>query len=408
MPLTDTLIRSAKPTEKAQRMFDGSGLYLEISPSGGKWWRLKYRFAGKEKRLSLGVYPEVSLKAARIGRDDNRKLLAQGIDPGENRKAQKLSRIASAADSFEVVAREWLSKMKPNWSESHYVRVKAKFENDVFPRVGRRPISEITAQELLTVLQKVENRGAVDTAHRIRWSCGQVFRFGIATGRCTRNIVPDLKGALAPAVGGNFPAATTPDQIAGILRAIDGYKGTLVVLCAIKLAPLVFVRPGELRKALWTDINLEAAEWTFILSKKQGAEKPRLHTVPLSQQAVSILKDVQLLTGHGKYVFPSARSTDRPMSDNAVNAALRRMGIAQDEMCGHGFRATARTILDEILHYRPDIIEHQLGHQVKDPNGTAYNRTMFLAKRKEMMQDWADYLDKLKSGQSIEHLVATT
>ncbi len=396
MPLTDTTIRNAKPGVKAIRLFHGGGLYLEVSPAGGKWWRLKYRFDGKEKRLSLGVYPDVSLKDARERRDEARKLLADRIDPSENRKAVKLVRADRTANSFELVTREWFAKYSPNWAAHHSDRILRRFERDIFPWIGGRPIADISAPELLAVVRRIESRGALETAHRALGNCGQVFRYAVATGRAERNPSGDLRGALTPAKGEHFAAITEPKRVAELLREIDGYQGTLTVQCALKLAPLVFVRPGELRKAEWADIDLDAAEWRYTVSKTDTA-----HIVPLASQAVAILREVHGLTGGGQYVFPGARSTKRPMSDNAILAAMRRTGIAKDEMSGHGFRAMARTILDEVLHVRPDYIEHQLAHAVRDPNGRAYNRTAHLPERRKMMQQWADYLDKLKAGAAV-------
>jgi integrase len=393
MPLTDTAIRNAKLGEKPVRMFDGGGLYLEVSPTGGKWWRLKYRFAGKEKRLSLGVYPDVSLKDARERRDASRKLLADGTDPSENRKAMKSARADKAANSFEVVAREWFAKYSPTWAANHSDRIIRRFESDIFPWIGGRPIAEVTAPELLAVVRRIENRGALETAHRALGNCGQVFRYAVATGRAMRDPCGDLRGALPPVKGEHFAATTEPKRLAELLRAIDGYEGTLTVRCALRLAPLVFVRSGELRKADWADIDLDAAEWRYTVTKTHTP-----HIVPLSRQAVQILRELHPLTGGGKFVFPSARSNARPMSDNAVLAAMRRTGIGKDEMSGHGFRAVARTILDEVLGVRPDYIEHQLAHAVRDPNGRAYNRTAHLPERRRMMQQWADYLDDLAEG----------
>jgi integrase len=400
MPLTDTKIRNAKPREKATRLFDERGLYVEIAPAGGKWWRLKYRFQGKEKRLSLGVYPDVSLKDARGRRDEARKLLASGVDPSENRKATRLARSDRAANSFEVVTREWFGKYSPGWAESHSGRVIRLFERDIFPWLGGRPIANVTAAELLAVIRRIERRGAIDTAHRARTNCGQVLRYGVATGRCERDCSGDLRGALPPAKGKHFAATTEPAKLAGILRAMDGYEGDLIVRCALRLAPLVFVRPGELRKAEWKDIDLDTAEWRYIVTK---TDVP--HIVPLSHQAVKVLRELQPLTGDGRYVFPGARTGARPMSDNAVLAAMRRMGIGKEEMSAHGFRAVARTILDEVLGFRPDFIEHQLAHAVRDPNGRAYNRTAHLADRKKMMQAWANYLDRLKAGADVVSIV---
>jgi integrase len=390
--LTDTSIRKLKPKTATARVFDGGGMYLEVSPAGGKWWRLKYRFDGKEKRLSLGTYPEVSLKAAREKRDDARKLLAGGVDPSENRKASKAARADRATNSFEVVAREWYEKHADGWAPNHSKRVLQLFERDLFPRIGNEPIAAVTAPGLLSVLRRIESREAVDTAHRARGYCGQVFRYAIATGRAERDPSADLRGALAPVTGSHFAAVTEPARVAELLRILDGYKGTPVVMAAIRLAPLVFVRPGELRSAEWASIDLDAAEWRFTTSKTKTP-----HIVPLSAQAVAILRDLQPVTGNGRFVFPSARTRARPMSDNAILAAMRSAGIETDEMSGHGFRAMARTILDEVLAFRPEYIEHQLAHAVRDPNGRAYNRTAFLPERRKMMQAWSDYLDKLKA-----------
>ena len=398
MPLSDTAIRNAKPGDKAKKMFDGGGLYLEVSPKGGKWWRLKYRFDGKEKRLSLGVYPDVSLKDARERRDEARKLLANEIDPSENRKAKKAAKAERASNSFEVVAREWFAKHEPNWSPNHANRIIRRLERDIFPWIGSSPVADITAPQLLEAVRRIEQRGALETAHRALGNCGQVFRYAVATGRAERDPTGDLKGALPPVKGAHFAAVTDPKKVGGMLRAIDAYEGTLIVRCALRLAPLVFVRPSELRHAEWKDIDLDAAEWRYTVSKTDTQ-----HIVPLSRQAVEILQELHPLTGRGRYVFPSARNPkgDRPMSDNAILSAMRRMGIEKDEMSGHGFRAMARTILDEVLGFRPDYIEHQLAHAVRDPNGRAYNRTAHLPERRKMMQDWADYLDKLKAGAEI-------
>jgi integrase len=360
---------------------------------------LKYRFNGKEKRLSLGVYPDVGLKDARDRLDGARKLLANGVDPSENRKAQKLARIDRAADSFELLAREWFAKYSPNWAASHTDRILRLLERDIFPWMGDLPISGITAPGVLAVVRRIEGRGALDTAHRALGTCGQVFRYGVATGRAERDPTGDLRGALPPVAGDHFAATTDPNRVAEILRAMDGYEGTFAVRCALHLMPLVFVRPGELRKAEWSQMDLEAAEWRFIVSKTKTP-----HIVPLSRQAVVILRELYPLTGKGRFVFPSARSDTRPMSDNAVLAAMRTMGVDKHVMTGHGFRAVARTILDEVLKVRPDYIEHQLAHAVKDPNGRAYNRTAFLPERRIMMQQWADYLDELKAGAGAEEL----
>lgn len=398
MPLTDTAIRKTKPIEKPIKLSDGGGLYLLLNPNGSRWWRFDYRFMGKRKTLSMGVYPDVSLKEARIKRDDARKLLATDVDPSENRKATRASRITASSNSLEIVTREWHAKHAPTWNESHSTRIIRRFERDIFPWIGSKPISEITPAELLTPIRKIENRGAIETAHRALSNIGQVLRYAIATGRATRDITSDLRGALAPVKNKHFAAITDPKQVGGLLRSMDAYTGSNVVRYALRLAPLVFVRPGELRSALWTDINLDTAEWRYLVTKTNTQ-----HIVPLSSQAIEILTELQIITGDSPYIFPSARSNMRPMSDNAILAAMRRMGIEKDEMSGHGFRAMARTILDEVLGFRPDYIEHQLAHTVKDPHGRAYNRTAHLPERRKMMQAWSDYLDQLKNdGKTID------
>ncbi|MDA8591276.1 integrase arm-type DNA-binding domain-containing protein [Luminiphilus sp.] len=392
MPLSDAKIKNAKPREKTYRVYDERGLYLEVSPKGGKWWRFKYRFRGKEKRISLGTYPDTKLGKAREKRDEARRLVSEDIDPSQQKKAHKAAQADLSANSFELVALEWHSKKSPTWSQIHADNIMGRLKRDVFPWLGQRPIAEITAPELLQVIRRIEERGANETAHRVLSNCGEVFRYAIATGRAERDVAADLRGALQPTVKKHLAAVTDPKRVGELLRMIDGYEGTLTVRCALKLAPLVFVRPGELRTAKWEDIDLEKAEWRFTVSKTNTQ-----HIVPLAVQAVAILKELQPLTGQREYVFPGARSPKRPMSNNAVLSALRRMEIEKEEMSGHGFRAMARTILDEILGVRPDIIEHQLAHQVRDPLGRAYNRTAHLAERRKMMQQWADYLLDLKT-----------
>ena len=394
MPLSDIAIRRARPGSKARKMFDGRGLYLEITPRGGKYWRIKYRFGGKEKRLSLGVYPDVSLKEARKGCEDARRLLTREIDPSEDRRTLKAARKQQVSNSFEAVAREWFARHRPNWAENYSSRLISQLERDVFPWIGGKPVAGVTPSQLLEVARRVEQRGALETAHRVLQNCGQVFRYAVATGRAKNDPTPVLRGALPPVKGGHFAALTDPRKTGPLLRVLDGYEGSLIVRCALRLSPLVFVRPGELRRAEWKAIDLEAGEWRFTVVKT-GAP----HLVPLSRQAVEILRELHPLTGNGRYVFPSGRTPrgDRPMSENAVLAALRSMGIGKEEMTGHGFRAMARTLLDEVLGFRPDYIEHQLAHVVRDPLGRAYNRTAHLPQRRKMMQEWADYLDQLKA-----------
>lgn len=403
MALTDIAIRTAKSADKPIKLTDGGGLYLLLNPNGSRWWRLDYRYGGKRKTLSMGIYPHVGLKEARIRRDDARKLLASDVDPGENRKAVKAAKFERATNSFEAITREWFAKYSATWKASHGDRIIRRFERDLFPWIGGKPIGELTAPELLAAVRKIEERGALETAHRALSNCGQVFRYAIATGRATRDISADLRGALTPVKAEHFPAITDPKQVGTLLRAMDGYTGSQIVRYALRLAPLVFVRPGELRNAEWANIDLEAAEWRYTVTKTNTP-----HIVPLSRQAVEILTELQALTGDGRFLFPSARTNSRPMSDNAILSALRRMGIEKDEMTGHGFRAMARTILDEVLGVRPDYIEHQLAHAVRDPNGRAYNRTAHLPERRKMMQQWADYLDKLKAGAEIIPLHAAT
>lgn len=396
MALTDTAIRKAKPSEKPSKLADEKGLYLLLNPNGSKWWRLDYRFDGKRKTLSMGVYPDVSLKDAREKRDEARKQISQGVDPGEHRKATKAARVDSLANSFEVIAREWFAKNKSSWVPGHADKTIRRLERDIFPWVGSKAIADLTAPQLLAAIRRIESRGALETAHRALQNCGQVFRYAVATGRASRDISADLRGALPPAKETHLAAITEPAKVAPLLRTFDSYTGSFITKCALRLAPLVFVRPGELRQAEWADIDLEAAEWRYTVTKTQTP-----HLVPLSKQAVAILTELKALTGRGRYVFPGARSNARPMSDNAILAAMRRMDIGKDEMSGHGFRAMARTILDEVLGVRPDYIEHQLAHAVRDPNGRAYNRTAHLEERRKMMQLWADYLDKLKAGAEV-------
>jgi integrase len=404
MPLTDIKVRTVKPKEKPFKITDGDGLFLLINPNGSKWWRFKYRFDGKEKLLSFGTYPDVSLSDARDKRTAARRQVAAGIDPGEARKALKASRAESLANSFEVVAREWHGRYSSSWTTMYSERVLDRLQRDAFPWIGPRPIAEIKAPDVLAILRRVESRGALESAHRLRTIIGQVCRYAVATGRAERDPTGDLKGALPPKIRKHFASMTDPKYVAPLLRAIDGYEGSFVVKCAMRLAPLLFVRPGELRQAEWSEIDLDAAEWNIPAVKMKMSNA---HLVPLSRQAIEILKELRPLTGESRYVFPSGRSFARPMSENAILAALRRMGYGKDEMTGHGFRAMARTILDEVLQVRPDFIEHQLAHAVKDPNGRAYNRTAHIAERRKMMQLWADYLDGLKTGAKVIPITKT-
>lgn len=394
VPLADIQVRNAKAKEKDYKLSDGQGLYLLVNTTGGKLWRLDYSFAGKRKTLALGSYPALSLADARQRRDDAKKLLANDVDPSEIRKAQKAAIAAVTENAFEVVAREWHGKFKHTWSDSHANTLMERLERDIFPCIGDKDITEIKPPELLAVLRRVEARGALDTAHRNRLMCGQIFRYAIATGRAERDPSADLKGALPPVKFGHRAAPTDPKEVAPLLRAIDAFKCTFPVKCALQLLPLFFCRPGELRAAEWSEFDFENEQWNIPAIRMKMNEP---HVVPLARQAISILKELQPLTGSGKYLFPSLRSSQRCMSDNTLNASYRRMGFERDEISAHGFRAMARTILDEVLQFRPDFIEHQLAHAVKDVNGRAYNRTTHLAERRKMMQIWADYLDGLKT-----------
>jgi integrase len=396
MPLNEMKIRSAKPREKFYKLTDSDGLYLHVTEKGSKLWRFKYRFGGKYKLLALGAYPEISLLDARRRRDEARSQVAHGIDPGEIRKVQKRATIQET-ETFEAIAREWHARFLSTWTARYAETLMSRLELYIFPWIGKRPIAEIKAPELLAVLRRIESRGILDTTQRVRIICGQVFRYAVVTGRAERDPTTDLKGALPQPKRTHRAAITDPKKAGKLLRAIDGYQGSFVVQCALKLAPLVFLRPGELRRGEWEEISFENAEWN-IPGSKMKMEEP--HLTPLSRQAIEILKELYKLTGTGKYMFPG-RTSERPMSDNAILAALRIMGYAKEEMSGHGFRAMARTILDEVLQVRPDFIEHQLAHAVKDPNGRAYNRTAHLKERRKMMQLWADYLDGLKTGAKV-------
>jgi integrase len=368
--LSDTQIRSTKPAAKALRLYDERGLYLEVTPSGGRWWRLKYRHDGREKLLSMGTYPDTGLKAAREKRDRARGLLAQGIDPSDARRAEKQSRSQEVINSFEAVAHEWHATVHvAKVSAGHAARTLIRLEQDVFPWLGGQTISEIKAPQLLQTMRRIESRGATETAHRALQACGQVFRYAIAAGRAERDPTPDLRGALKPVLVTHMAAITDPQRVGQLLRAIEDYKGMPITRAALQLAPLVFVRPGELRKAEWTEFDLEARQWRIPAARMKRTKQEKLtgaaHLVTLSRQAVSILRDLQPLTGRGRFVFPSPRTGERPMSDNGVLSALRRMGFPKDEMTGHGFRAMARTLLAEQLGVDEAVIEAQLAHQAR-------------------------------------------
>jgi integrase len=413
MPLTDTAIRRAIPGDKPRKLTDGLGMYLEVAPSGGKWWRLKYRVAGVEKRLSLGTYPETSLKSAREKRDEARALIAQGIDPSDLRKASKAQAQADAAqaqraaeglpqqDSFEQIAREWYETRKDDWSPSYGEKIMRRLEADVFPWLGDKPINTLTPPMVLAVLRRVEKRGVVETAHRALENCSQVFRYAVATGRVESDPARDLKDALRRPMVKHFAAITSPERLGTLLRAIHSYNGTPVVNAALRLLPLLLLRPGELRQGEWAEIDLAGSTWAVPAARMKRQKVGKLygkpHLVPLARQAVAIFEELQPITGRGAMVFRGERSHERPMSDAAINAALRALGFSADEVTGHGFRATARTMLVERLGVAESVVEAQLAHAVRDNLGRAYNRTEFVAERVDMMQRWADYLDALRS-----------
>ncbi|MBU2887467.1 integrase arm-type DNA-binding domain-containing protein [Gilvimarinus agarilyticus] len=393
MPLTACQVKSAEPREKDYKLYDEKGLLLLVKKSGAKYWRFKYRLAGKEKMLALGVFPEVTLAHARKLRDHARHNLQNDIDPGEQRQAKRQAGKDAAQNAFEVIALEWLEK-RGKKSESGDKRLKALLERDLFPKLGKTAISEIKPPQLLAVLRRIESRGAVETAHRAKQYAGQIFRYAVATGRAERDITADLTGALATPQKKHLAAITTPRE-AGLLYAnIQTYQGTPTVQAALKLAPLLFCRPGELRRLEWEEINW-AKRQIELPAEKMKTKEP--HIIPLSDQALAILEDLRDHHKRGKYVFPSARGASRPLSENGVRTALRSMGYDNETMTPHGFRAMARTLLDEELNYRVEWIEQQLGHAVKDVHGRAYNRTKHLEQRRKMMQHWSDYLDQLKA-----------
>lgn len=409
MAFTDRTARTAQPRDKVYRISVEKGMYLEITPRGAKYWRWKYRYGGKEKRLALGVYPEVSLKEARSKRDDARKLLEQGTDPSAAKQAQKVAQRFSAENSFNVVALEWFATKMADKSKSHRDRTLRALEKDIFPAIGNTPVNEVTAPQLLAALRRIENRGAIETAKRARQTCSQIFRYSIVTGRAERDPAADLAGALQVAKQAHFPTITDPVEVGRLLVAIDQFQGTATVHAALKLSPLLFCRPGELRHMEWSEINWEQERWEIPANK--GNENRKIsfdHIVPLSRQALEILTRQKELSGRGRYVFPSARGQSRPLSENGVRTALRTMGYDNGTIVPHSFRSMARTMLDEQLGYRIDWIEQQMAHAVKDPLGRAYNRTQHLGGRTEMMQRWADYLDELKAAALIANTAEAT
>jgi integrase len=396
MALTDTAIRNAKPRAKAFKLADAAGLYLEVMPGGARYWRLRYRYAGKDTRLALGVYPEVTLAEARQRRDAARATLRDGRDPGAERKSDKVRRVIAAGSTFDAVSREWMAAQKRKLAPATFAKSQWLLDQ-VMPWLGTRPIAEIDPPELLAALKRIEARGAHETAHRTKEKCGQVFRYAIAHGTARRDPSADLRGALAPIVRTSRAAITDPTKVGALLRAIDGYAGQHVTRCALRLAPLLFVRPGELRAMEWAELDLDAAEWRIPAHRMKMREA---HVVPLSTQAVAILRELQPLTGRGRYCFPSLRTAAAPMSENTVNAALRALGYDKDTMTGHGFRAMASTRLNE-LGWSPDVIERQLAHAERNKVRAAYNRAQYMAERRRMMQAWSDYLDGLRAGGKV-------
>src|SRR5450759_904613 len=391
MPLTHVQIVNAKPRDKAFRLFDGRGLYVEISPSGGRWWRFKYRIDGKEKRLSFGVYPDVSLKEAREKLEGARKRLAAGNDPGELRKADERAPVEKVADTFEAIAREWFALNSPKWAPGHGDKIIRRLELNIFPWLGKHPIGEIKASELLTALRRIEGRGAHETAHRALQNCGRVFRYAVVTDRADRDITRDLSGALAPVIEQHHATITDSRAVGALLRAIQGYQGSIVTQCALRLAPLVFVRPGDLRKADRSEMDFEKSDWR-IPAQRMKMKAP--HLVPLSHQAVEILRERQPLTGRGRFVFSGEIDKNRPMSDNTILAALRRLGYSTTEMTGPGFRSMGSTLLNE-QGWTPAAMERQLAHAERNAIRAAYNYADYLPERRQMMQSWADYLERL-------------
>ena len=397
MTINTLTIKGAKPKEKPYRLYDANGLYIEIAPSGGKLWRFKYRYAGKEKRLSLGTFPTITLKEARSLKADAKKLLNEGIDPAVRKKELKENKLAASKNSFKAVTQEWISKNISKWSSGNTQRVSNRLEQHVFPHIGNKSISSITAPDLLAVINRIEKTGTIYTAHKTLQNCGQVFRYAMATARTTTDPTTALKGALPPTQPKHHASITDPKKIGALLRAINGYEGNFITQCALKLAPLVFVRPGELRHAEWQEIDFYKAEWRIPAEKMK---MKAVHIVPLSKQAIAILEDIYTVTGHGKYVFPSVRTNIRPMSENTVNAGLRRLGYTKEEMTGHGFRSMASTLLNE-QGWHWDAIERQLAHAERNSIRAAYNYAEHLPERIKMMQHYADYLDGLANGADV-------
>ncbi len=397
MSLTDVQVRNAKPTDKQYKLAAGKGLYLVVSPKGGKWWRVRYRFSGKQKELSVGTYPDVSLKLATSRRDELRQKLEKGIDPSKERKLEKITAKHADERTFEVIARDWMDKFGADWTDKYKKLTKSRLEQNAFPWIGNSDIDSITAPELLIILRKVESRGALETAHRVRKLCSCVFRYAIANGVAQRDPAADLVGALPPTKTKHLASITDPKMVGALLRAVDGYDGQFITKCALKLSALVMLRPVNIRSSKWEDIDLDTAQWKIPMG---SMKMRRTHIVPLSKQAIDILKEVRALTGGGTFVFPSIRTKQRPMSENTITAALRRLGYSGDEMTAHGFRSMASTILHE-QGYNSDWVELQLAHVDGNTVRASYNYAQYLPERKRMMQDWADYLDALKAGAEV-------
>jgi integrase len=393
------------PDKKQARFADSGGMYLQVSPAGSKRWFLKYRVGGKEKQLALGSYPEVSLKSARLARDAAKLQKSEGTDPVQARKLNKLKASRNSGDTFKAISLEWFGKQASQWSESHASRMLRQLERDLFPWIGERPIEQIHAMELLAALHKVEERGALETADRALMLARQVWEYWLPTaGVEQRNITEGLKARLTPYRSKSFAAIVEPKRFGDLMRAIQSYKGGPIVRTALQLAPLLYQRPANLRMMEWAELDLDAALWTIPSMKmkrtKEEKENGEDHTVPLPIQAVVLLRNLQPLTGHGVYVFPGERSHDRPISDNSVRSALYALGFGK-EQTWHGFRASARTMLVDELNLDPLAIEANLAHAVKDSNGRSYNRTQYLKQRADMVQQWADYLNKLAAGGDV-------
>lgn len=401
MKLTDIKIRSLKPKSKLYKVTDGQGLYIAVTPTGSKYWRYKYRFLGTEKLLALGVYPEITLSEARAKMAEARKLLIQNIDPSADKKRERTAIKQSIENSFEAVARAWHKNFSPKWSADHATTIINRLETYIFKGIGNKPITDITAAELLALIRLIEIRGHNDTARRVLQFCNHIFLFANRSDIATNNPAAALKGVLSPVITEHYASITDPKEIAGLLRAINGYKGSFETICALKLAPLVFLRPGELRSAEWGHISLESSEWRIPGANMKMGE---VHIVPLSRQAIAILRELNHVTGNGKYLFPGVRTPGRHMSENTVNSALRRMGYTSDQMTGHGFRSMASTLLNE-QGFDKDVIERQLAHKEQNKVRAAYNYAQYLPQRRLLMQHWADYLDSLKNHSPTTNLM---